>query len=82
MGIIQARILEWVAMPCSRESSRPRDQNHTSCGSCIAGGFFIAKPPGKQEDKNEVQDSQRRRTLDNNTGSQFVSLQGYPLEMP
>ena len=81
MGIIQERILEWVAMPCSRESSRPRDQN-PSCGSCIAGGFFTAKPPGKQEDKNEVQDSQRRRTLDNNTGSQFVSLQGYPLEMP
>ena len=25
MGILQARILEWVAMPSSRESSRPRD---------------------------------------------------------
>ena len=24
-GILQARILEWVAMPFSRESSRPRD---------------------------------------------------------
>ena len=26
MGILKARILEWVAMPCSRESSQPRDQ--------------------------------------------------------
>ena len=24
-------------MPSSRESSRPRDQTHVSCGSCIAG---------------------------------------------
>ena len=26
-GILQARILEWVAMPSSRGSSQPRDQN-------------------------------------------------------
>ena len=26
MGILQARILEWVAMPSSRGSSQPRDQ--------------------------------------------------------
>ena len=25
LGILQARILEWVAMPSSRGSSRPRD---------------------------------------------------------
>ena len=25
--ILQARILEWVAMPCSRESSPPKDGN-------------------------------------------------------
>ena len=36
-GIIQASILEWVAIPFSRGSSRPRDQ---TCVSCIAGGFF------------------------------------------
>ena len=39
-GILQARILEWVAMPFSRGSSWPRDQNQVSCVSCIAGGFF------------------------------------------
>ena len=26
MGVLQARILEWVAMPSSRGSSQPRDQ--------------------------------------------------------
>ena len=48
-GILQARILEWVAMPCSRGSSRPRDRTHVSCGSCIVRGFFPAEPPGKAQ---------------------------------
>ena len=39
-GISQARILEWVAIPFSRESSQPRDQIHISY---IAGGFFTAE---------------------------------------
>ena len=43
-GILQARILEQVAMPSSRGSSPPRDQ---TCISCIAGGFFTTEPPGK-----------------------------------
>ena len=46
-GILQARILEWVAMPSSRGSSRPRGQTCISWGSCIAGRFFTAEPPGK-----------------------------------
>ena len=29
-GILQARILEWIAMPSSRESCPPRDQTHVS----------------------------------------------------
>ena len=33
-GILQARILEWVAMPSSRGSSRPRDQTRVSYVSC------------------------------------------------
>ena len=36
-GILQARTLEWVAIPFSRGSSRPRDQTQVSC---IAGRFF------------------------------------------
>ena len=30
-GILQARILEWVAMPSSRGSSQPKDQTQVSC---------------------------------------------------
>ena len=36
-GILQARILEWVAIPFSRGSSQLRDQIQVSR---IAGGFF------------------------------------------
>ena len=39
-GIFQARILEWVAISSSRESSWLRDPSHVSCVSCIAGRFF------------------------------------------
>ena len=38
-GILQARILEWVAFPFSRGSSQPRDRTQVSC---IAGGFFTS----------------------------------------
>ena len=43
-GILQERILKWVEMPSSRESSWSRDQTSISC---IAGGFYTAEPPGK-----------------------------------
>jgi len=36
-GILQARILEWVAILISRGSSQPRDQTQVSH---IAGRFF------------------------------------------
>ena len=38
-GVLQARILEWVAFPFSRGSSQPRDQ---ALVSHIAGGFFTS----------------------------------------
>ena len=37
LGILQARIPEWIAMPFSRGSSPPRDQTLISC---IVGRFF------------------------------------------
>ena len=37
MELLQAKILEWVAMPSSRGSSQPGDQTQVSH---IAGGFF------------------------------------------
>ena len=42
-GVLQARILEWVSFPFSRESSHPRDQTQVSC---IAGVFFTSEPLG------------------------------------
>ena len=38
-GILQARMLECVAVPFSRQSSQPRDRTQVSC---IAGRFFIS----------------------------------------
>ena len=43
-GILQARILEWVASPFSRGSSQPR---HRTQVSCIAGRFFTSRATGK-----------------------------------
>ena len=39
-GILQARRLEWVAMPSSRGSSQPRDQTQVSYVSCIGRGIL------------------------------------------
>ena len=35
-GILQTRILEWVAIPFPGGSSQPRDQTHVSCASALA----------------------------------------------
>ena len=43
-GILQARILEWVAISSSRGSSQPRDQTQVSC---IADRFLLSETPGK-----------------------------------
>ena len=55
-GILQARILEWVAIPFSRESSWHKDQTLVSR---IAGRFtdsLPSEPPGKLlgEDENAL----------------------------
>ena len=46
-GLLQERILEWIAILSSKGSSWPRDQAHISYVSCIAGGFFTAESLGK-----------------------------------
>ena len=40
-GILQARILEWVAIPFFRGSPLPRDRTWVSC---IVGRFFTSEP--------------------------------------
>ena len=42
-GVLQARILEGVAIPFSRGSSQSRDQTQVS----RIGRFFTVEPPGK-----------------------------------
>ena len=44
MGILQARILEWVAMPSSRRSSPPRGW------TCITRGFFTIWATGETQE--------------------------------
>ena len=34
-GISQVRMLEWIAISCSKGSFQPRDQTQVSCASCI-----------------------------------------------
>ena len=49
-GILQARILEWVAVPFSRGSSQPRDWTQVSH---IVGGFFTSWARREAQDKIE-----------------------------
>ena len=44
LGILQAGILEWVAIPFSKGSSRLGDQTRVSL---IAGRYFTTEPPRK-----------------------------------
>ena len=46
-GILQVRILEWVAISFSRGFSQRRDQ---ICVPCLAGKFFTTEPPGKPKE--------------------------------
>ena len=48
-GILQARILEWVAMPFPRGSSQARDQT-----SALAGGFFPTSATGEAPYKEYI----------------------------
>ena len=50
-GILQVRILEWVANPLSRGSPRPRDQTQVSC---IAGRFFTVLTDQKPTVRKKV----------------------------
>ena len=42
-GILQARILEWVAVPFSRVSSQPRDETQSPI---LQADYLPAEPPG------------------------------------
>ena len=65
-GILQARILEWVAIPFSRGSSQARGWTQVSC---IAGRFFtiwaiaVMLPPA-QEQRQHIGESSTKRTAE------------------
>ena len=48
-GILQARILEWVAMPSSRGFSNPGIEPASLACPALAGGFFTTVSPGKPQ---------------------------------
>ena len=56
-GILQARILEWIAISFSRGSSQPRNQTWVSC---TAGSFFTIWVTGEAGFKVEVSIPSRR----------------------
>ena len=49
-GILQARTLEWVALPSSRGSSQPRDRTRIFC---IAGSLYHLSHQGSPEGPGE-----------------------------
>ena len=84
-GILQTRILEWVAMPSSKGSSQPRDQTQVSAS--LAARFFTTSATWEtheSESHSVMSDSLRPHGLyspwnspGQNTGaSSFSLLQG------
>ena len=49
-GILQARVLEWVAVPFSRGSSWPRNRSQDSC---IADDSLPSEPPRKPQRRGD-----------------------------
>ena len=60
-GTLQAGMLEWVAMPSSRGSSRPRERTHVSHVSCTEGGFFTIEPPRKPVGASKTPETSKYR---------------------
>jgi len=58
-GILQVRILEWVAIPFTRESFQPRDLSQVSC---IAGRYFTVQITSLPfEGRSKIQEAELRK---------------------
>ena len=53
-GILQARIMDWIAMPSFRGSSPPRDQTQVSMSPALAGRFFTISMTWETPQKLEI----------------------------
>ena len=62
-GILQARILEWVAFPFSRGSSQPGTEPTSLMSPALAGGFFTTCATCESESHSVVSDSLRPHGL-------------------
>ena len=71
-GILQARILEWVAFPSSRGSSWPRNESRVSF--CTAGGFFTNWAIREAQIKGRVCWSKPQRLKAQEVGSQDTRI--------
>jgi len=90
-GILQARILQWVAFSFSRGSSQPRDRMQVSH---IAGRFLTAEPQGKSntgvgslsqesnQDLLALQADSLPTELSGKTTFQNLRLSAFSLEIP
>ena len=67
-GILQTRIMEWVAIAFSRGSSRPRDRTQVSC---IAGGFFTSWATREASTAHDQEKNQPRRKTGKNLNGHF-----------
>ena len=80
MGILQARILEWVAFPFSRGSSQPRDRTQVSH---IANGFFTSWATGKPKNTGVGSLSLLQGSfLTQELGSPALQVDSLPVELP
>ena len=80
MGILQARRLEWVAMPSSRRSSQPRDWTQVSK---LQVDSLSSEPPGKPT--NTGVDSPSPGDFPNpgiKLGSPALQVDSLPAELP
>ena len=56
-GSLQARILEWGAIPFPRGSSQPREWTLVPC---IADGFLPTEPPERMAEKTQIKNESRK----------------------
>ena len=82
-GILQARILEWVAISFSRGSFWPRDRTHVSHVSCVGSWvlFTTSAPPNIWEHKTSYCAQSRKGPPPelNHTGTWISDFQPHDL---
>ena len=70
-GILQARILEWVAIPFSRGFPQPRNRTQVSC---IAADSLPFEPPGKLQQITYLHALKFTQAQEFDTGSVLICL--------